>query len=504
MELGFRAGAGRQRGYNDPAFRGYKRQFRMRRFGPLIVLGLTFSLLLTRAVVRLQAQEGSEQKAETLLRATTRLVLVDVVAVDHAGRPVTGLTENDFSVTENGKPQKISTFVFHSAEYDAKNRKPSPLLQAHVTSNRPDLRQPDAPAVVLLLDGLNTTGPDQVQVRQQMLRYLAAHYDPQVKIAVLTLTSEIHVLQDFTSDPQLLKIALQHYHPQVAAAARAGGARDVTEETTRMLEMPLASPQAGSIGSQAALDPSIPHSSGGSNSSMAEQILYHLQRFENEVQNYARDERVRRTMAALRDIARYMAGQKGRKSLLWFSAGFPISVTGFDAVDLDTSRMYAEQVRETTNLLSDAHVAIYTIDARGLVTGKLGDVTDEGSKRVIAGPELNRALESETYQRFNEEETLEHVALDTGGQFFRDNDLGRAIELSIRDTSTYYLLGYYPSDKKWDGKFRKIQVKVSQAGVHLQHRSGYFASDPLDWHKNGREEAMSAAVKHDPLLATEV
>ena len=453
--------------------------------------------------MRVQAQERNEQKAETVLRATTRLILVDVVALDHAGRPVTGLTENDFSVTENGKPQKISTFVFHSAENDAKNKKPSPLLQAHVTSNRPDLRQPDAPAVVLLLDGLNTAGADQVQVRQQMLRYLAAHYDPQVKIAVLTLTSEIHVLQDFTSDPQLLKIALQHYHPQVAAAARAGGERDVTEETTKMLEMSAVSSRAGSAGSEG-LDPSIPHSSGGANSSMAEQILYHLQHFENEVQNYARDERVRMTMAALRDIARYMAGQKGRKSLLWFSAGFPIDVSGFNAVDLDTSRTYAEQVRETTNLLSDAHVAIYTIDARGLVTGKLGDVTDEGPKRVIAGPELNRALEAETYQRFNEEETLEHVALDTGGQFFRDNDLGRAIELSIRDTSTYYLLGYYPSDKKWDGKFRKIQVKVSQAGVHLQHRSGYFASDPLDWHKNGGEEAMSAAVKQDPLLATEV
>ena len=474
----------------------------MRRFGAEIVFGLMFSLLMSGAAPWAPAQ-GTQQEPETLLRANTRLVLVDVVAVDHSGKPVIGLTENDFSVTENGKPQKISTFVFHSAESDAKNRKQSPLLPPHVTSNRPDIRQPDAPAVVLLLDGLNTAGADQAYVRKQMLRYLAEHYDPQVKIAVLSLTGEIHVLQDFTSDPQLLKIALEHYHPQVAAAARAGGERNVNEQTTTMMEMPLVNPRAGNVGGEG-LDPSIHHSSGGSNSSMAEQILYHLQRFENEVQNYARDERVRRTMAALRDIARYMAGQTGRKSLLWFSAGFPISVSGFDAVDLDTSRMYAEQVRETTNLLSDAHVAIYTIDARGLVTGKLGDVTDEGSKRVIAGPELNRALESETYQRFNEEQTLEHVALDTGGQFFRDNDLARAIEMSIRDAGTYYLLGYYPSDKKWDSKFRRIQVKVSQPSVHLQHRSGYFASDPLDWRKNGGEDAMSTAVKQDPLLATEV
>jgi VWFA-related protein len=474
----------------------------MRRFGREIVFGLTFSLLMSGAAPWAPAQ-GKQPEPETLLRANTRLVLVDVVAVDHDGRPAIGLTENDFSVTENGKPQKISIFVFHSAESEAKNRKQSPLLPPHVTSNRPDLRQRDAPAVVLLLDGLNTAGADQAHVRQQMLRYLAAHYDPQVKIAILTLTGEIHVLQDFTSDSQLLKIALEHYRPQVVPAARAGGERDVNEQTTTMVEMPLVNPRAGNVGNEG-LDPSIRHSSGGADSSMAEQILYHLQRFENEVQNYARDERVRRTMAALRDISRYMAGQKGRKSLLWFSAGFPISVSGFNAVDLDTSRTYAEQVRETTNLLSDAHVAIYTIDARGLVASKLSDVTEGGSKRVIAGPELNRALEAETYQRFNEEETLEHVAVDTGGQSFRDNDLARAIEMSIRDAGTYYLLGYYPSEKKWDSRFRKIQVKVSQPGIRLQHRSGYFASDPLDWRKNGGEDAMSTAVKQDPLLATEV
>ena len=474
----------------------------MRGVGPVVLFGLVFMLLTPRAVPQ-RADGAIEQKADTIIRATSRLVLVDVVAVDHAGRPVTGLTQNDFTVTENGKAQKISTFVVHSTADDTKNSTRPPLLQPHVTSNRPDLRQPDAPAVVLLLDGLNTAGSDQIQVRRQMLRYLAGHFDPGIKIAVVTLTSEIHVLQDFTSDPHLLYAALDHYRALAPAGARAGGDRNVADVANNMVtQMPTISERAGT--GSGTLDPSIPRSAGGTNSSMAEQIAYLMQRFENEMQNYARDQRIRMTLDALRGIARYMAGQKGRKSLIWFSAGFPISISGFNAVDLDTSRMYAEQIRETTNLLSDAHVAIYTIDARGLVAAKLGDAADPGLKGRIAGPELNRALETETYQRFNEEETMERVAIDTGGQFFRDNDLGRAIDMSIRDTRTYYLLGYSPSDKKWDGKFRAIQVKVSQSGVHLQHRSGYFASDPLDWRKNGGEEAMASAVKHDPLLATEV
>jgi VWFA-related protein len=477
----------------------------MRRPDRVIVVGL-FSFLLTTFAPRIHAQQASEQVPGTVLRATTRLVLVDVVVTDHWGLPVTDLTENDFSITENGKPQKISSFASHSAADDAKSRKAPPLLEPHVTSNRPEFRQPDAPAVVLLLDGLNTAGSDQLQVKQQMLRYLAVHYDPHVKIAVLTLTGEIHVLQDFTSDPTLLSAALQHYRALSPAAARAGGERDVTDVTNSMLrQMPAVSSQAGTAGGgQPTLDPAIPRSSGGANSSIGEQIAYLMQRFENEAQNYARDQRISMTLTALREIARYMAGQKGRKSLLWFSAGFPIGVTGFDAVDLDTSRAYADKVRETTNLLADAHIAIYTIDARGLVAGRLGDVADAGLKGRIAGPELNRALETETYQRFNEEDTMERVALETGGLFFRDNDFARALEMSIRDTSTYYLIGYYPADKKWDGKFRKIQVKVNRTGIHLQHRSGYFASDPFDWRKGGGEETMAAAIKGGPLQATEV
>jgi len=463
-------------------------------------------VLLALLSVLLHSQVSDEQKPEIVLRATTRLVLVDVVAVDRTGQPIANLNENDFAITEDGTPQKISTFSFHSTEADARNKKSPPVLQPHVTSNNPQFRQPDAPAVVLLLDGLNTAGSDQLQVKRHMLRYLAAHYDPGVKIAVLTLTGELHVLQDFTSDSRLLQTALERYRALAPAAARTGGERNVTEAANNILQqMPALSPEAGNAGAgQGSLDPSIPRSSGGANSSIGEQIAYLMQRFESEAQNYARDERIRITLSALRDIARYMAGQKGRKSLLWFSASFPISVSGFDAVDLDTSRVYTDQVREATNLLSDAHVAIYTIDARGLMTGKLGDVTERGQTTRIAGPEANRALEAETYQRFNEEDTMERVALDTGGQFFRDNDLGRAIDISIRDTSTYYLLGYYPAKRKWDGKFRKIQVKVTRPGAHLHYRSGYFATDPQTWRKNGGEEALTSAVKQDVLLATEV
>src|SRR5260370_33279294 len=90
-----------------------------------------------------------------------------------------------------------------------------------------------------------------------------------------------------------------------------------------------------------------------------------MSRFEKEAQNSSQDVRVSATLAALQNIARYMAGQHGRKVLLWFSSGFPISVIGDSPEDLETSREYSDQIRRTTNLLNETHAAIYSIDAPG-------------------------------------------------------------------------------------------------------------------------------------------
>ena len=120
-----------------------------------------------------------------------------------------------------------------------------------------------------------------------------------------------------------------------------------------------------------------------------------MRRFEKEAQNFSRDARVSATLAALQDISRYMAGQRGRKVLIWISAGFPISIVGIQPEDLETSREYSDQIRRTANLLNDAHVAIYAIDAKGLYLGSLSDPENSGrdaSGRLTLTVEANRAL----------------------------------------------------------------------------------------------------------------
>jgi hypothetical protein len=74
---------------------------------------------------------------------------------------------------------------------------------------------------------------------------------------------------------------------------------------------------------------------------------------------------------------------------------------------------------------------------------------------------------------------MQDMADRTGGKaFYNRNDIDNAIRRGLEDGSTYYTLGYYPSNKDWNGKFRKIKVKVGRDGLKLSYRFGYYAVDP--------------------------
>src|SRR5260370_14723972 len=362
-------------------------------------------------------KEQVRPRSETVLRVTTRLVLVDVVVVDKAGKPVTDLTESDFTVLEDGKPQKIAGFSASVHQAFPANAQP-PMLQPHVTTNRPEAMQMEGTVAVLLLDGLNTPPQNQVYVRQQMLKFLAEHFDPSYKIAVLALTNKIFVLQDFTSDPMLLKGALDRYTAQSPAVARNGGetVMDPSQLTNPVINVPAQANTSGAAGAPAP-DPGVPGTAGGAHASFAENIAYMMSRFEKEAQNSSQDVRVSATLVALQNIARYMSGQHGRKVLLWFSAGFPISIIGDSPEDMETSREYSDQIRRTTNLLNEAHAAIYSIDARGLYTNSMSDPGKSGLNeqgQLFLGFDANRAMSKESFARPSMEDTLEPTAVDTG------------------------------------------------------------------------------------------
>jgi VWFA-related protein len=468
-------------------------------------------LLLFAGGIATAQQPSPPKDPGLMLRVTTRMVLVDAVVLDKEGHPVKGLKPDDFTVVEDGIRQSVASFSEHNSE--RANAAPPPALPAHVTTNRPAVTQANAEngtIAMLLLDGLNTPPQDQIYMKQQMLKFLARQYDPNTKLAVIALTNKLTVLQNFTQDPLLLRAVLDRYLAETPAIARRGGEM----EPSASVPQPTVNLPAQAIGGPNGMgapppDPGLPATlaAGGSSATIFEDIAYMTDRFERESENFARDTRISNTLAALEEIARFMSGQSGRKVLLWFSTGFPFSVVGDSPSAMEAERDYGDEIRRTINLLNDAHLATYTIDAGGLVPSSLGDPSRSGRDpgKVVLGIDANRTLSSESFQRFSTHDAMETIARDTGGRYFgNSNDLDRAIQSALTESSSYYMLGYYPSKRKWDGKFRNIKLQVDRPGTQLHYRRGYFAVNPTDWKKDEGERMLTAALTANSLPSTEV
>jgi len=477
----------------------------MKRF----VVQITVLVVLAGALVAQQPSSLPEEPG-LVVRVTTRMVQVDTVVLDKEGHPVKGLKADDFTVTEDGVRQRISSFSERISE--SANPAPPPVLPLHVTTNRPAVTQTNAEngtVAVLLLDGLNTPPQDRIYVKQQMLKFLARQYDPNTKLAVIALGNKLTVLQDFTHDPLLLRAALDHYLAETPALARSGGQMETPSASVPAPTVNLPAQATGGPTSSGP-DPGLPATlaAGGSNATIFEDIAYMMDRFEREAENFSRDTRISTTLSALEQIARFTSAQNGRKVLLWFSTGFPFSVVGDSPSSMETERNYGDQIRRTINLLNDAHVATYTIDAGGLAPESLGDPSLSGRDsegKIHLGIDANRALSGEAFQRFSTHDALETIARDTGGRYFgNSNDLDNAIQSALRESSSYYMLGYYPSNKKWGGRFRQIKLQVDRPGVQLRYRRGYFAVNPSDWRKDNGERTLTAALTANSLPSTEV
>lgn len=467
------------------------------------------SLLFVGAIAAAQQPSTPPQDPGLVLRVTTRMVLVDAVVLDKDGHPVQGLKPDNFTLTENGVRQRITSFSERIPE-PVKSALP-PVLPPHVTTNRPAVTQTNAEngtVAVLLLDGVNTPPQSQVYVKQEMLKFLARQYDPNTKLAVVALTDKLTVLQNFTQDPLLLRAALNQYLAKTPAQARSGGQMESPSASVPAPTVNLpAQAKGGPTGSGP--DPSLPATlaAGGSSASIFEDIAYLMDRFQRESENFSRDTRISVTLSALEQIARFMSGQSGRKVLLWFSTGFPFSVAGDSPSSMEAQRDYGDQIRRTIDLLNDSHVATYTIDAGGLAPESIGDPSISGRDsegKIKHGIDVNRALSEETFQRFSTHDALETIAIDTGGRYFGTNDLDLAIQSALRESSSYYMIGYYPSNKKWDGKFRQVKLQIDRPALQLRYRRGYFAVNPSDWRKSEGEGTLTAALKTSSLASTEL
>lgn len=423
--------------------------------------------LLVLAAVLCTCLATAQEPQTPVVRVTTRLVLVDVVVTDRRGQPVAGLTADDFTLLEDGKPQLISVFSYErpgGAQASKQRATELSPLPSGTFTNHPAYRRPPGPPIVLLLDGLNTPVQDQIYVREKMLRYVAELLQPDQYMAVVGMGERLWLLQDFTSNPRMLMAALEQWKSKPSTAL----ARE-ERELDLLIAKALA---AGQEGTAAA-----------------------LRAFETQEVAAGLDLRVQSTLGALESLARALANYPGRKNLVWVSAAFPFTFRPDNPRDAEQFREwkdYAGPIRRVGRLLADAQVAVYPVDARGLMDSGTGSAEQRslGTAPVGRMDQLRDVMEGRALAISDPHDTMNAIAEETGGvAFYNRNDLDRAVAQGVADGSTYYLLGYYAKNSKWDGTYRRIEVKLAQPEARVRHRTGYYAIDTLaEARETGKEE----------------
>lgn len=383
------------------------------------------------------AQQKLPSQALYQFKATSELVLVNVVVRDKDGNPVRNLTKDDFTVLEDGKPQKVQSFDLEqtdmtqvAAPEQAVLAAPKPSAAAAPPSEKIDLR--DRRLVVLFFD-LSSMEPDDIDRAIEAARkYVDQQMTASDMVGVLSLGSSLQVNQDFTSDRAQLDKVLAALSPTTGAGFENGSTGD-TEDT----------PDTG-------------------------------QDFTPDDSEYNVFNTDRR-LEALQAVAESMSRIEQKKSIIYFSSGLD-----------GTGAENQAQLRNAVNGAIRSNVAIYPMDMRGLQAVIPGGSATQASLRGT-GSYSGRAQESAFNSQFSSQETLVTLAEDTGGRAFLDtNDFNSVFKKVQEDTSTYYVLGYHSNNPLRDGRYRHIAVKARVPGVKLEFRHGYYA--PRDFAHSGKED----------------
>jgi VWFA-related protein len=391
-----------------------------------------------------QPAAPADQQAPATFKAEVEYVEVDVVVQDDQGRFVGDLSKADFQVLEDGRPQAIEIFstVDIPIERAEQTLIPGDPIEPDVRTNAGGFR---GRLYVLVLDDLHTALQRTELVKRAARTFLDRHVGANDLVAVVQTSGRTDGAQDFTNNRRLL----------VSAVDRFMG-RKLRSGTLERLEV-----QPGTIDlrTPGALPP--------------------------DIRDPERGYDARSTLTVLRNLAESVEGVHGRrKAIVFISEGIDYNV--FDPIGTRYAADIMGETRATIAAAGRANVNIYSIDPRGLTA--LGD-------EVI---EIRGLPENENYQ-LGPPSALDEVRLsqdslrvlsdETGGfAAVNSNDFTEAFERIVHENSSYYLLGYYPTNDRRDGRFRSIAVKVNRPGVTVRARKGYTAT-------RGRQAEKRAPTK---------
>ncbi len=365
--------------------------------------------------------------------SSTQLVVETVIVKDKNGKPVEGLTAKDFTITEDGKPQSIA-FLEYEKLADPQTAAPQAVAipaateivkvdkvtRGQIAPEQPgNIQHRDRRMLGMYFDMTAMPVPDQLRALDAARKFIQTKMTPQDLMAIMKFSgSGVEVLDDFTDNRDELLTSLQKL---------VVGDEDTPED-----------PQDDSSADTGA---AFGQDSG-------------------EFNIFTTD----RQLAALQTAVKMLGQLNEKKALIYFASGLRLNGLNNQA-----------QLQGTINSAIRANVALYPIDARGLIAqAPMGDATkgSPGGLGMYTGSSAGA-----TWSNFQQsQDTLYTLAADTGGKALLDNnDLTVGMVNAQKSIFSYYIIGYYSSNTALDGKFRKIKITLNDTSAKVDYRVGYFA-----------------------------
>lgn len=441
----------------------------------LLVVVILFSL--SAIVVQGQTQQGPPDQTAPTVRSNAQEVLLDMVFRDKKGKAIRDIRPEEIHISEDGTDQKLTSFRL------VEGKTAQPLGTGATAESAPLPLDPmrEIRLVTLVFEGLDVEG--KRFFRQAVKDLLEMTPEQNLYFSVLTIDQKLQCIQPFTADhAELLKSldrsamwAFTQYSAQSA-------------QVEERLRQTFTEGQSDTFFQQLTSGQAVGGGQGGVNQSQVQgYVNWRMAKTQYDMLQSAdaadREVNARADMDALLALVRAQSQLPGRKVVLYFNPWLVITET------------VKEQYSNLISAANRANISFYTVDPKGLVTWSQGGsgrdllagATGEVRAQQMSGgvgevsTEQARAQENaESGLRANPLLWLRDLAQQTGGAAIAEtNDWKAPLRAAMDEVRTYYEATYSPQITVYDGKFRKLSVRVDRPNVIVHSRSGYYALPQL-------------------------
>ena len=411
------------------------------------MLFLTLVLLLSadsqaqRQAVQQQPQQPPEEQAQQpTFRAEINVVRVDVIVTDRDGNPVTDLQADDFEVFEDDTPQTIDSFrLVHLTGTPEPGAAPARPIRSGFDEEREAARE-DVRLFAIFFDDYHVRFENAVRLRETLINFISTQLGPLDMVSVMYPLTPLDAVQ------------MTRNHDSIVEAIERFEGRKYEYEPRNLFERQYADYPTSVV-----------------------------ERIRNEV-----------SLSGLRALVTHLGGlREGRKALILISEGYtnylppqlrdrfagvpgsgdPSQLNPFagDSPLEQTSALFEDldiilELRDVFNAANRGNTAIYAVDPRGLSVFEFD----------VSQPSISNRTDAQALRTTIN--TLRTLAEETDGRaIVNQNEVGPGLRQMVRDSSTYYLIGYNSTQAPSDGEFHEIKVRVKRDGIRVRARKGYWA-----------------------------